>query len=146
MLDAAEAFLLGGGDELAVAHERGRRIAVEGIETEDDHWFVISASDFLSPRARLFNEAMNDHARKCRAKGHYWLAAQYIVVLFALVDSNPIECLIHLSSKGKIVRLIPDHRNVIPAHRDDLQAPAEQIIPTLATIKYANTLFIFCYK
>ena len=37
MLDAAEALLLGGGDEHAVAHERGREIAVEGVEAKDDH-------------------------------------------------------------------------------------------------------------
>ena len=37
MLDAAEALLLRRRDELAVAHERGRRIAVKGVEAEDDH-------------------------------------------------------------------------------------------------------------
>ena len=46
MLHAAEPFLLRRRDKLAVADERSRRIAVEGIEAEDDHWSVISASDF----------------------------------------------------------------------------------------------------
>ena len=35
MLDAVEPLLLGGGDELAVDDERGSRVAVVGVETED---------------------------------------------------------------------------------------------------------------
>ena len=37
VLDAAKALLLGGGDELAVAHQSSRRVAVEGVKAEDDH-------------------------------------------------------------------------------------------------------------
>ena len=37
MLDAAEALLLGGGEKHAVAHECGGGIAVERVESEDDH-------------------------------------------------------------------------------------------------------------
>ena len=37
MLDAAEALLFGRRNELAVADERSRGIAVEGVEAEDDH-------------------------------------------------------------------------------------------------------------
>ena len=37
MLDAAEPLLLRGGDEHAVAHERGRGICVKGVKAEDDH-------------------------------------------------------------------------------------------------------------
>ena len=43
MLDATEALLLGRGDENAVAHERGRRVAVEGVETENNHASINSA-------------------------------------------------------------------------------------------------------
>ena len=35
MLDAVEALFLGCADELAVDHERGRRIAVVSVQTED---------------------------------------------------------------------------------------------------------------
>ena len=37
MLDAAESLLLRRRDELAVADERSRGIAVEGVEAKDDH-------------------------------------------------------------------------------------------------------------
>ena len=37
MLDAAEALLLGGRDQLAVAHERRRGIGMKGIEAENNH-------------------------------------------------------------------------------------------------------------
>ena len=37
MLDPAEALLFGGCDEYAIADDRRRRIAVEGIKAEDDH-------------------------------------------------------------------------------------------------------------
>src|SRR5712691_3416969 len=37
MLDATKPLLLGRRDKQAVAHERGRRIAVKGVEAEDDH-------------------------------------------------------------------------------------------------------------
>ena len=40
VLDAAEALLLRCRDELAVTNERGRRIAVEGIEAKNDHPFA----------------------------------------------------------------------------------------------------------
>src|SRR5206468_5456436 len=35
VLDAVEALLLGGGDELAVDDERGRSVAVKGVQAED---------------------------------------------------------------------------------------------------------------
>ncbi len=37
VLDAAEALLLGGGDQHAVAQDRRGRVAVECVEPEDDH-------------------------------------------------------------------------------------------------------------
>ena len=37
VLDAAEAFLFSGGDELAVFDESGGGVAMVGVETEDDH-------------------------------------------------------------------------------------------------------------
>jgi hypothetical protein len=35
VLDAPEAFLFSGGNNLAVAHEASRRVAVVGIEAEN---------------------------------------------------------------------------------------------------------------
>src|SRR5690606_1166399 len=37
MLEPAKTFFLGGRDQLAVLDEGGRRIAVKGVEAEDDH-------------------------------------------------------------------------------------------------------------
>src|SRR5262249_52979684 len=37
VLDAVEPLLLDGGDEPAVDHQRGRRVAVEGVDAKDDH-------------------------------------------------------------------------------------------------------------
>ena len=48
MLDAAEALLLSGRDQLAVAHKCSRGIGVEGIETEDDQG--------VNPIARISRE------------------------------------------------------------------------------------------
>lgn len=36
VLDAPEAFLFGGGNNLAVAHEASRRVAVVGVEAENE--------------------------------------------------------------------------------------------------------------
>ena len=37
MLDAAEPLLLGGRDQLAVAHQRSGRVGVKGVQAENDH-------------------------------------------------------------------------------------------------------------
>ena len=37
MLDAAEALLFCRGDQLSIAHQRGRGIAVESVNAENDH-------------------------------------------------------------------------------------------------------------
>ncbi len=42
VLDAAEAFLLGGGDERAVANERRRGVAVKRVEAKDDQRIIIA--------------------------------------------------------------------------------------------------------
>jgi hypothetical protein len=39
MLQAAESFLFCCCNERTVAHDRGRRIGVEGIDSKDDHLF-----------------------------------------------------------------------------------------------------------
>ena len=44
MLHAPEALLFGGSDKNTIAHKRGRGIAVKGIETEDDHLELATAS------------------------------------------------------------------------------------------------------
>ena len=37
MLDTAKSFLLSGSDDLAVAHQRGGRIAVKSVQAKNNH-------------------------------------------------------------------------------------------------------------
>ena len=70
MLDAAEALLFRRRDELAVADERGRRIAVEGVEAENDQSFA------CCKRRRLLCSGVRTGGLLCRCQASMVLIAK----------------------------------------------------------------------
>src|SRR5262245_13975398 len=54
VFDAAKAFFLCGGNQLAVAHDCRRRIRVESVETKNDHRFK-RAAVMLAGTAAIIN-------------------------------------------------------------------------------------------